>query len=415
MRSLKFGLIGLLLQAGCSSTVPSAPELTDFLHVRLDTGRVGAITTAIDPRTHTIYWSWAALRDSLIDVYLARMAAGDSVPSPPVRVHPQRGLGNLHAQAPPQVRVGPDGTVYVLWSNRISVPGRRFPASNLYLARSTDGGRTFAPPCLVNDDAAGPPSSHTFHDLAIGPDGSVYVSWIDARRLDAQRANAPMHHHEAGPAGPDIRIARSLDGCTFDSSIIVDSTSCPCCRTALAVDARGTLYVAWRKVFSGNVRDIVVAVSHDKGQTFSQPVRVETDGWVLDGCPHVGPALAVDNRHQLHVAWYTGASERTGVWYRRLNPQLNPTSTAYPFAQAVPVAQVRLAWDGNQLWAAWEMPLQSQVRLQAVTQTATPDTLQALTFIGRHPTLAAVNGWVVLALTTDQDVQAYIRRPVPRV
>ncbi len=415
MKSLKLALAGLLLGAGCSSTGPSGLRPYDFQVIRLDSGRVGAITTAIDPQTHTIYWSWAAMRDSLVDIYLSRMAPGDTAPSPPVRVHPQRGLGNLHTQAPPQVRVGPDGTVYVLWSSRIPVPGRRFPASNLYLVRSTDQGQTFAPPCLVNDDAEGPPSSHTFHDLAIGREGIVYVSWIDARRPDAQRsAETHRHHHETSSAGPDIRVARSTDGCTFSPGVIVDSTSCPCCRTALTIDAQGGLYVAWRKVFPGNVRDIVVAVSRDRGQTFSQPVRVQTDGWVLDGCPHVGPSLAVDDRQQLHVAWYTGAPERTGIWYRRLSPQLRPVLAAQPLAQVLPIAQMRLAWDTHQMWAAWEVPTKGQVRLQVFSKTAFPDTTQALSFMGRNPALAAVDGWVVLAVETEQEVRAYIKRPAAK-
>lgn len=118
------------------------------------------------------------------------------------------------------------------------------------------------------------------------------------------------------------------------------------------VDAKGTLYVAWRKVFLGNVRDVVVAVSQDKGQTFSPPVRVAADNWVLDGCPHVGSALALDHRQHLHMAWYTGAPQQTGIWYRRFNPQQVSLDKSYPLASALPIAQMRLGWDGSQMWIA---------------------------------------------------------------
>jgi hypothetical protein len=31
----------------------------------------------------------------------------------------------------------------------------------------------------------------------------------------------------------------------------------------------------------------------DAGQTFADAARVHDDGWVIDACPHAGPALAV--------------------------------------------------------------------------------------------------------------------------
>ncbi len=406
MKSLKLVLASIILGAGCSRGI----EPLQFQLVRLDSGRVGAITTVLDPQTHTIYWSWVAMRDSLPDVYLARMGPNDTVPSAPVRVNHRRGEGSLHAQAPPQVRVDPDGTVYVLWSNRIPIPERRFPASNLYLARSTDGGNTFEPARPVNDDFGGVPSSHTFHDLAIGPDGTLYVSWIDARRSDARHANSHAPH---GAVGPDLRVARSTDGGQTFTNIVVDTTSCPCCRTALGVDLRGSVYVAWRKVLPESVRDIFVAVSQDAARIFTEPLRVATDNWVLNGCPHAGPALALDDRGQLHVAWYTGTPEHAGIWYRRFNAQLAPETAPWPLAQAVPVAQTRLAWDGQRLWVAWEDPPRGRIRLLAVEQNALPDTTQALSFGGQHPSLAAHNGWVVLALETKDEVRAYIRRPNP--
>lgn len=197
--------------AGCSSTALPTPDRFEL--VQLDTDQVGAITTAIDPHTLTIYWSWAARRDSLTDIYLRGWLLQIQRRRPLCAFTPN-GAWAICTPKPPQVRVGLDGTVYVLWSNRIPVPGRRFPASNLYLVRSTDSGQTFSPPCLVNDDADGPPSSHTLHDLAIGPDGTVYVSWIDARRLDAQPWALTEHAHPASPTGPDLRVARSTNGGT---------------------------------------------------------------------------------------------------------------------------------------------------------------------------------------------------------
>jgi hypothetical protein len=44
-------------------------------------------------------------------------------------------------------------------------------------------------------------------------------------------------------------------------------------------------------------------------------VRVHADDWVFDGCPHACPSLQVDARRRLHVAWWTGAEKKAGVYY----------------------------------------------------------------------------------------------------
>ncbi|HET9983237.1 MAG TPA: sialidase family protein, partial [Longimicrobiales bacterium] len=234
--------------------------------------------------------AWVGAGPGGQDVYLSRRAVGGGAWSAPVRVNDLAGDAAAHEQAPAQVAVGPDGTIYVAWQNNTKVPGRRFPASDLRLARSTDGGRTFEPAITVNDDAGGPPASHTFHNVAVAGDGTVYVSWLDSRVRDAAaergsgragdaagdergsgRAGdaaksagvsasgaaassgaiphsptpplapsaAPagpgmgsgMHHHGASDPddpGSDIRFAASTDGGrSFSASRVVDRNACP--------------------------------------------------------------------------------------------------------------------------------------------------------------------------------------------
>ena len=278
--------------------------------------------------------------DSIENVWVAR--ADSAGLAQPVRVNHVEGDAAAHGQAPPQVAAGPDGNVYVLWQNNTPRPGERFPASDLRFARSTDGGRTFEPAIYVNDDATGV-SSHTFHDLAVGSDGVVYASWIDGRR-DQE-------------AGPDIRVARSTDGGrTFGASTIVSEGSCPCCRTNLAVGPDGAVYVAWRHVFEGSVRDIALARSTDGGATFDAPVRVRADNWVFDGCPHAGPAVVVAGDGSVHVAWYTGATDVTGLYHASSRDGGRTFGAPRPLTERghVPTSQVALSATDDAVWAAWE-------------------------------------------------------------
>lgn len=205
-----------------------------------------------------------------------------------------------HGEAPPKLAFTRDGAIGALYAVGKVVPGRRFPASALRFARSEDGGRTWRAPVTVADSALF--ASYNFHALHAAPDGALYAAWLDGR-----------HGKSAA------YVARSDDGgATWSRNVRVDmGESCPCCRTALASGADGRLYMAWRSVLPGSVRDIVVARSDDRGATWRAPVRVHADGWVYDGCPHAGPALAVDADGALHATWWTGKEGRAGVWYAK--------------------------------------------------------------------------------------------------
>jgi hypothetical protein len=73
-----------------------------------------------------------------------------------------------------------------------------------------------------------------------------------------------------------------------------------------------TLFLAWRHVFPGSLRDIAFAASRDGGRTFSPPVRVSEDQWQINGCPDDGPSMSVDGERRVHLVWPTVVSERGG-------------------------------------------------------------------------------------------------------
>jgi hypothetical protein len=97
---------------------------------------------------------------------------------------------------------------------------------------------------------------------------------------------------------------------------MIASEACPCCKTALAVAGDGTLYIGWRHVLPGNYRHIAITSSSDAGATFSKPVIVSDDKWVLQGCPVSGPSLSVDDAGVLKVLWYAaGEANAPGLYF----------------------------------------------------------------------------------------------------
>ncbi len=400
--------VAILIAAfwGCGPA-PDTLEQSRLLSVASTHGT--APTTAIDPESGTVHISWFDVdEDAEAVVRVARLAPGDSVVSSAVRVNPADVTVNAHPQAPAQVAVGPGGVLYVAWSTRQEIEGRRFPSSNLVLARSLDGGRTFQPPVFVNDDAQGVPSSHTFHDLAVGPDGAVYVAWLDSRE---SRPHDAGEHHGAGSesSGTDVRIARSVDGGrTFSPGTIVARGSCQCCRTSLFVDEHGQVYLAWRHLYDHNIRDIALATSIDRGDSFSEPRRIHADEWQIDGCPHSGPSLTVDADRAIHVSWYTGGDNFSGIRYASSSDGGRRFTEPQLIRSRIPIASARLAAsDGTPVWIAWEDPLEKRIHVSATGESVDVSS-DELTFDGTSPALAAAAEIRSIVWQNNGSIHAYI-------
>jgi hypothetical protein len=221
-------------------------------------------------------------------VLLARPGEGGQ----PVRVNPPgTSVDSLH-QAP-GLAVGPGGEVYVTWSAAKPRPEGVLFASDLYLSRSLDGGRTFEPPLRVNDDR---PIAHSFEDLAVAADGAVLVGWIDSREGYGRTATYVARVVERGTR---LERVTRLDG----------GETCVCCRVSVSAGPGDAAAVAWRKVFPGDLRDMVLSRSDDGGRTFAAATLVHADRWKITACPHRGGQVAADARGRLYAVWYTEGTQ----------------------------------------------------------------------------------------------------------
>ncbi len=273
---------------------------------------------------------------------------------PRVRVSPDgASADSLHLS--PGLAVGPTGEIYATWSARKPKPAGVLFASDLYLSRSLDGGRTFDQHLRLNENR---PLSHSFEGIAVAPDGTVLVAWIDNREA---------------PQSPRTWLARVVDrGARVERTVRLDEgETCVCCRVDVAATGE-TVAVLWRKVFEGSVRDMVLGVSGDGGRTFAPPRLVNADGWKISACPHRGGQLATDTRGRIYPAWYTeGRNDR---------PRMLLAATADGQRFGAPVRldtsagsvpdQIRVAVGrGGQVVAAWEDA--TAVRRRVLTRYST--------------------------------------------
>jgi hypothetical protein len=298
MRLAGAALVASVCAAG--SVAPRAGSQTALIGVE---GRANAFAS-IAASGAVVGVAWAARTpDGVTDIYTAISADAGRVFRAPVRVNRVAGEARVSGEQPPRIALIPEGarepSVVVLWTARAA------SGTRLLFARSRDGGRSFGPAQSVpGSDGTG---NRGWQSMALTAAGEPAAIWLDHRN-----AAAGAHQHGAAQAQPTDGAARAqLSQILFArldepaSARAVSSGVCYCCKTSLATGADGSMVAAWRHVYPGNIRDVAIARSVDGGRTFTPPLRVSEDNWVLDGCPENGPSAAVDRSNQIHVVWPT--------------------------------------------------------------------------------------------------------------
>ncbi len=383
MRIFKYttALVSAASILGCGATNGSPVRLADATALSAPTA-VGTAPMFAVSTTGKQAVAWVSAPNGGSDGRLYVSVAGAA----PTEVRDSLGPIEVHGESPPKLAYAPNGSLVAVYIVGKEVPGQRFPLSALRVVTSSDDGKTWTAPVTVTDGEVF--GSHSFHALHAAADGSIYVSWLgkpdtpdDTASKTSKKSKAPAavakntSHDMAsmpGMAGmPGMSdmggmhsasaswITRSKDGGkTWSPRVRVDlGEACPCCRTGLATGKDGTLYMSWRHVFSGSIRDIVVARSNDHGTTWSAPVRVHADDWKFDACPHAGPAIATDDNGTLHVTWWTGKEGSAGVFYAQ------STDGGKTFAPAIPLgvatysrpAHVQMALaSNNRVIVTWD-------------------------------------------------------------
>jgi hypothetical protein len=380
-------------------------------------------------RYAAIVWG-ASTKDGVTDIYLVTSRDGGRAFTAPLRVNTQAGAANLSGEQPPRIvllpRAGHDPAVVVVWTAK-SPSGTR-----LWSTRSDDGGKSFASPALVAGSDA--PGNRGWESITASPDGNVAALWLDHRDLSTNNgagettAHSQHKHDSGGPQKDGVGRAQLSKlffgrlGEPADARPVTGGV-CYCCKTALAAGSNGALYAAWRHVYPGSIRDIAFAMSKDGGRTFSTPVRVSDDNWVLDGCPENGPALAIDARQHIHVVWPTLVSSATGTGQQTLALYYATSSDGQHFTprQRIPTdgaarhpqlavgsrGDIVVAWDeqlGGTRRVAWARGTVESSGITRFERQVVADAVPA-----SYPVIGSVDDATILAWTSGSSGQSVIR------
>jgi hypothetical protein len=197
----------------------------------------------------------------------------------------------------PSVTAGRGGRLLAHWAAK---SGADTYAYDVRLARSIDGGKTWAAMGAAHDDRTA--TEHGF--VSAVPEGDrIRIFWLDGRETGSGKS------HESGAGEGSMTLRTALVGDRVGKSELLDARVCDCCQTAAAMTSRGPV-VAYRDRSDQEVRDVAV-VLRDDGR-WSPPKMVHEDRWEIAGCPVNGPAIAAAGR-RVAVAWYTQGANRPRV------------------------------------------------------------------------------------------------------
>jgi len=165
--------------------------------------------------------------------------------------------------------------VYAAWTKFAKPGGHGFGGDQIFFSRSTDGGASFSNPLPIspgfNNNHVGGRQGAA---VKVGPDGTVYVVWLDT--VNKQTVERLSISHDGGKTFPkqNITVATVTDDFVNPvpgSSFRQDARTFP----SFSIAPDGTLYVAWSNrtgdPTSGHAV-VLVTKSTNGGLSWSTPV-----------------------------------------------------------------------------------------------------------------------------------------------
>lgn len=290
--------------------------------------------------------------DATDELLYRRAPAGLLAFTAPVRVNSVPGEVWGFAVSKPELAVGGDGTIHVLFPANAKQAGSGKGILVARYSRSTDGGKSFEASRTLNSPATndlsavmhgGFAAAHAFGTIVAAGERDVHAYWIDTRFMKPEDTAGAIFAADSRDGGSTFSADRPIQR----------SEACPCCQLAV-VTQNDAVFLASRQVYAGGTRDSAVSRSGDDGASFGAPVRAGEARWKLDGCPLKRTVVATDGDY-VYTAWFTGATPPGGVFFLRSRDGGGSFDAALPMhpAAAISDAPSIAAAPGGRVVVAW--------------------------------------------------------------
>lgn len=201
------------------------------------------------------------------EIYVARSDDGGATFAAPVRVAALPSLMLGRRRGP---RIAAHG-------DRVTVTAM---AGELFAFHSKDAGKTWRGPVPVNDVPRS--AREGLNGLAAAPDGRLFATWLDLR--DAAGARTQLFAAESADGGATWSANRPVYRAPAGSTV------CECCHPSATFNTRGDLAVLWRNGIDG-ARDMWSAVRPAGADAFGLAAKLGEGTWLLKACPMDGGAI----------------------------------------------------------------------------------------------------------------------------
>jgi len=261
--------------------------------------------------------------------------------SAPAAVNAQPEAISADGENRPKIAFAADGGLLVSWTHPFSKPN----TGSVRFARADDGAHFSAPVTVHQDKAI---ITHRFESMLPLPDNRVLMAWIDKRDLEVAKAGKTPYR------GAAIYAALSTDGGrSFQPEYKLADYSCECCRVTSAIDRDGAPLFMWRHVFVPNERDhAIVRLKPDGSPEALQ--RATFERWKVDGCPHHGPSLVLDEKGVRHAVWFNQKDGEGRVFYGQLENLGKNEISGQRTVGGPRAAHADIAAAGGKLAIAWK-------------------------------------------------------------
>lgn len=348
------GLYGIVAAVGCSAAMMVWAKTTSTSPpsvVILRTPGGGIQPQAVLGRDGVLRMIYFEGNPAAGNIEYVTRERGARAFSAPIRVNSQPGsavaIGSVRG---PQMAVGQDGMVYVIWFGSTQARPRSPAGKTPVLFSRLRDRRAFSPQHNLMQW-----TQNVDGGLSIAADqhGDVYAVW---------------HARGAEPGEADRRVYLAVshdNGNSFSREVPISPASlgaCGCCGMKAFVDRRGALFVLYRTAAEGIHRDMTLLISTNGGRSF---MVHDLSRWKLDACPMSTAALAEGGGRVL-AAW-----EKAGqVYFDEIDPltlAIDPAVAApgmtrtrkHPVVAENAEGQVLFAWTEGTAWmkggsVAWQ-------------------------------------------------------------
>lgn len=187
--------------------------------------------------------------------------------------------------------------VYLSWA----MPRDKKYTADIRFSYSSDYGKSFSAVITVNDDEL--LTGHSFNEMIVDEQGNVSIVWLDGRlKQDKSKGQGSAIY---------MATANMNNEQGFLANEMIANGTCVCCRLAVDFNAKGNLAFLWRHIYGDNIREFALTTLNEQ----ETPYQVSYDHWKINGCPHQGGALSIDDHNRYHLVWYNQGDKGKGIFY----------------------------------------------------------------------------------------------------